>query len=234
MCGRIVLSVAPHRIAEEFYLDMVPDLLPRYNIAPTQDVAAVLPNPRSDGRLVEMFRWGLVPHWSKGPDEAARMINARSETVLEKGSFRDSFRERRCLVPVNGFYEWQKRPDGKQPFLFRRRDAGLFALAGIWDRWEYPGGRELRSCSILTTEANRVMRPVHHRMPVILAPEAWEKWLRLPADRAAELTDLLRPLATDDLLAAPVTREVNRPAFDEPRCLEPIWDDPGGQLNLFG
>jgi putative SOS response-associated peptidase YedK len=233
MCGRIVLSVAPHRIAEEFFLDLVPDLAPRFNIAPTQDIAAVVPNPASAGRLVRMFRWGLVPHWAEGPEIGARMINARSETVLEKGSFRESFRKRRCLVPVDGFYEWQKRPDGKQPFVFRRRDKGLFALAGIWDRWEYPGGKELQSCAILTTAANRVMRPIHHRMPVILPRRDWETWLTRSPDAADELTSLLRPLAADDLLAAPVTREVNRPAFDEPRCVEPIWDDPGGQMNLF-
>ena len=234
MCGRIVLSVAPHRIAEEFFLDMVPEILPRYNIAPTQDIAAVLPNPHSAGNLVQKLRWGLVPHWSQGPDPAARLINARSETVMDKSSFRDSFRERRCLIPVNGFYEWQKRDGTPQPFLFQRRDKGLFALAGIWDRWEYPGGRQLNSCTILTTAANPVMRPIHHRMPVILPRRDWEMWLRLEPAQAETLTGLLKPLAGDDLLAAPVTRAVNRPDFDEPRCLEPIWDDPGGQLNLFG
>ncbi len=234
MCGRIVQSVAPHQLAEDFFLDMVPDLLPRYNIAPTQDIAAVLPNPQSDGRLVSMFRWGLVPHWSRGPDEAARLINARSETVLAKSSFRDSFRQRRCLIPVNGFYEWQKRTDGKQPFLFQARDHGLFALAGIWDRWEYPGGKELNSCTILTTAANATMRPIHHRMPVILPRQDWDLWLKLDAAQAESLTALLRPVAPEDLLAVPVTRRVNRPDFDNPECLEPIWDDPGGQLNLFG
>ena len=234
MCGRIVQSVAPHQLAEEFFLDMVPDILPRYNIAPTQDITAVLPNPLSEGRLVRQFRWGLVPHWSPHADSAARMINARSETVLDKSSFQESFRQRRCLIPVNGFYEWQNRNGIKQPFLFQSRDKGSFALAGIWDRWEYPGGKELNSCTILTTAANAVMRPVHHRMPVILPRKDWDLWLKLAADKAENLTSLLVPLVTDDLLAAPVSREVNRPDFDNPRCLEPIWDDPGGQLNLFG
>ncbi len=233
MCGRIVQSVAPHQLAEEFFLDMVPDILPRYNIAPTQDIAAVLPNTESEGNLLNMFRWGLVPHWSPHADSAARMINARSETVRQKSSFRDSFRERRCLIPVNGFYEWQKRDGVKQPFLFQTRQKGLFALAGIWDRWEYPGGKELNSCTILTTAANTVMRPIHHRMPVILPRRHWDQWLRLEADQAESLTGLLKPLATDNLLATPVSREVNRPDFDNPECLEPIWDDPGGQLNLF-
>lgn len=234
MCGRIVQSVAPHQIAEEFFLDNVPDILPRYNIAPTQDIAAVVPNPTTAGRLARMFRWGLVPHWSPHDDGAARLINARSETVLQKSSFADSFAKRRCLIPVNGFYEWQKRGTGKQPFLFQTRSKGLFALAGLWDRWEYPGGRELNSCTILTTAANSVMRPIHHRMPVILPRKDWELWLRLEPARAAELTALLKPTPGDELLAVPVSREVNKPDFDNSKCLEPIWDDPGGQLNLFG
>ena len=234
MCGRIVQSVAPHQLAEEFFLDMVPDILPRFNIAPTQDIAAVLPNPTSEGRQIRQLRWGLVPHWSPHADASARMINARSETVLEKSSFQESFRQRRCLIPVNGFYEWQNRDGIKQPYLFQNREKGLFALAGIWDRWEYPGGKELHSCTILTTAANSVMRPIHHRMPVILPRKDWDLWLKLDPARAEELTGLLAPVASDDLLAAPVSREVNRPAFDNPQCLEPIWDDPGGQLNLFG
>ncbi len=234
MCGRIVQSVAPHLIAEQFFLDNVPDMLPRYNIAPTQDITAVVPNPHSEGRLAATFRWGLVPHWSPHNDSGARLFNARGETVLEKSSFRDSFRERRCLIPVNGFYEWQKRGDGRQPFLFQKKDKGLFALAGIWDRWEYPGGKELNSCTILTTAANPVMRPIHHRMPVILPRGDWELWLRLDPQQAENLQGLLKPLATDDLLAVPVSRQVNKPDFDEPECLAPIWDDPGGQLNLFG
>jgi len=234
MCGRIVQSVAPHEVAEEFFLDNVPDILPRYNIAPTCDITAVVPNATSVGRLARMFRWGLVPHWSPHADSSVRMINARSETILGKTSFADSFRARRCLIPVNGFYEWQKRGTDRQPFLFQMRHKGLFALAGIWDRWEYPGCKVLNSCTILTTAASAVMRPIHHRMPVILPREDWEPWLRLAADRAAELTELLKPLANDDLVAMPVDRAVNRPDFDNPNCLTPIWDDPVGQLNLFG
>jgi len=120
MCGRIILFSAPHVLAEKFYLDMLPELLPRYNIAPSSDIPGVVANPRSDGRLVKMFRWGLVPPWSPNPDAGAKMINARSETVLEKPSFREAFLARRCLIPVDGFYEWQKRDGLKQPFLFHR------------------------------------------------------------------------------------------------------------------
>jgi len=233
MCGRIILTSAPHVLAEKFFLDMVPDLVPRYNIPPTSDIAAVVPNPRSDGRLVRMFRWGLVPPWSPGPEVGAKMINARSETVLEKPSFRDAFRSRRCLIPVDGFYEWQKRGGARQPFVFRRRDSGVFALAGLWDHWEYPGGHRLETCTILTTAANSTMRPVHHRMPVILPEKDWKLWLDLGPDQAETLTGLLKPCDPELLLAHPVTPRVNKPDFDEPQCLEPVWDDPQGQMNLF-
>jgi len=234
MCGRITLTSAPHLLAEKFFLDMVPDLMPRFNIAPSQDIPAVIPNPNAEGRLVRMFRWGLVPPWSKGPDVGAKLINARSETVLEKPSFREAFARRRCLVPVDGFYEWQKRDDGRQPFYFSSRRRTPLALAGLWERWEYPGGRRLDSCTILTTAANSTMRPIHHRMPVIVPEADWRIWLELPPEKAETLVDLLKPAAADALLAWPVNRHVNRPDFDEPQCVEPVWDDPGGQLNLFG
>ncbi len=233
MCGRIILTSAPHVLAEKFFLDMVPDLMPRFNIAPTSDIAAVVPNPRSEGRLLKMFRWGLVPPWSPGPEVGAKMINARSETVLEKPSFREGFTSRRCLVPVDGFYEWQKRDGIKQPFLFRKKDRGILALAGLWAHWEYPGGRQLNTCTILTTAANSTMRPIHHRMPVILPEKDWKIWLDLPPDKAETLTEMLQPCAADILLAHPVTTRVNSPAFDTPECLTPVWDDPRGQMNMF-
>ena len=233
MCGRIILSSPPHVLVEKFFLDMVPDLVPRYNIAPASDIAAVVPNPRSSGRLLKMFRWGLVPPWSVGPEVGAKMINARGESVLEKPSFRDAFTSRRCLIPVDGFYEWQKRGPLKQPFLFRRRDRNVFALAGLWEHWEYPGGRQLESCTILTTAANSVMRPIHHRMPVVLSARDWKQWLETPPDQAAQLTRLLKPCTADVLQAIPVSPRVNRPEFDNPECLAPVWDDPRGQMNLF-
>lgn len=233
MCGRIILSSAPHVLAEKFFLDMVPDLQPRYNIAPTTDIAAVVPNPDTTGRLIRMFRWGLVPPWSPGPEIGVKMINARSETVLEKPSFREAFTRRRCLIPVDGFYEWQKRDKLRQPYLFRKKDQSVFALAGLWEQWEYPGGRQLDTCSILTTSANGTMRPIHHRMPVILPEKDWKIWLDLTPENADTLTKLLKPCANDILLAHPVSPRVNKPAFDSPACLEPVWDDPQGQMNLF-
>lgn len=234
MCGRINLTSAPHVLAERFYLDIAPDLVPRYNIAPSQDLAAVLPNPRSEGRVLRMLRWGLVPPWSKGPETGPKLINARSETVREKPAFRDSFARRRCLVPVNGFYEWQKRDGGSQPFLFRRRDHDVFALAGIWERWEYPGGKALETCSILTTAANGVMRPIHHRMPVIVPESDWRLWFSLDEAQQEAVLGLLKPAPADLLIAHPVSRRVNSPAHDDPSLVEPVEDDRRGQLNLFG
>lgn len=233
MCGRIVLSSAPHKLAERFFLDMVPQLVPRFNIAPGQEIAAVVPNPTSEGRLIRQFKWGLELPWTKGPQTGPKLINARSETVLEKPAFREAFQTRRCLVPADGFYEWQKRPDGRQPFYFTWKNGGPLALAGIWARQEYPGGHVVESCSILTTAANSLMRPVHHRMPVILPVADWEFWLDLSGDKAENLLELLRPLPSDLMKSWPVSREVNSPSFDQPACITPIWDDRGGQMNLF-
>lgn len=234
VCGRILLTSAPHILVEKFYLDQVPDLLPRYNISPNQDIAAVMPNPNSAGRIIRMLQWGLLPPWSKERDKSPKLINARSETVMQKPSFREAFSQRRCLIPVNGFYEWQPRPGGNQPFLFHRKDNGLMALAGLWERWEYPGGKSLESCSILTTKANAMMRPIHHRMPVVLPENDWKIWLEMPPEKANQLLELLIPAPMGMLLSHPVTRQVGNPAFDSPEALEPIWDDQGGQMNLFG
>lgn len=234
MCGRIVLSVAPHVLAEVFFLDAVPETEPRYNVAPSQDIVAVVPNPDSTGNLARFMRWGLEPPWSQGRATGPRLINARSETVLDKPAFRDAFRHRRCLIPADGFYEWQKREGRSRPHLFRRRDRGVFALAGLWEPREQPGGRSFATCTILTTDGNKVMRPVHHRMPVILPPSDWKIWLGLPAEKAENLQDLLRPAPDALLLTHPVTPRVNKPDYDRPDCLEPVGDDRGDQLNLFG
>jgi putative SOS response-associated peptidase YedK len=234
MCGRIVLSSAPHVLAETFYLDVVPDLVPRWNIAPGTDIAAVVPNPASPGNLMRMFRWGLVPPWDRSGGGAPQLINARSETVLDKPAFRDAFRRRRCLFPVDGFYEWRKRDGRSQPFHFRARDGRPLALAGLWEPREQPGGRRFETGAILTTEANALMRPVHHRMPVILPPSTWKIWLGAPAAEAENLLSLLRPAPAELLLSHPVTGKVGNPAFDGPECVEPVEDERTGQLNLFG
>ena len=238
MCGRINLTSAPHVLAERFYLDLAPairsGLVPRYNIAPGTNIATVVRDPRAEGRVLRAMRWGLVPPWGEGPGSGRRLINARSETVREKPAFREAFAARRCLIPVNGFYEWRQDAGPARPFLFRRPDAGLFALAGLWETWRDADGRELDTCAILTTDANATMRPVHHRMPVILPAADWRLWCDLPAASLDEVAGLLRPAPADLLIAHPVSRRVNSPSCDEPACLEAVDDGADGQLGLFG
>ena len=220
MCGRYTLSTPAGRLAEEFQLDDVSvDLAPSYNVAPTQEVAAVL--EEEGKRRLEMLRWGLIPSWADDPEIGARMINARSETAAEKPSFRSAFRRRRCLIAADGFYEWKRENGGKQPYYFHMQEGRPFAFAGLWESWR--GGREeIRSCTILTTEANDLVSEIHHRMPVILAPEDHGLWLDPDVREADPLLPLLTPYPDDVMEAYPVSRFVNRPANDDPRCVEPL------------
>lgn len=231
MCGRIVLTTAPGELAAAFALAEEPPLAPRYNIAPTQPVVAV--RRRTDGRRTgDLCSWGLVPPWSRDPRVGAKMFNARSETVDQKPSFREAFARRRCLVPVTGFYEWARTGGQSSPHYFSARDGGLLGLAGLWERWEYPGGDVLETCSVLTTAANRLMRRVHHRMPVIIPPAEHQHWLD-PAAQLDHLMPLLAPAPEDTLRSWPVAPLVNRVANDGPQLIAPVHDDPPDQLNLF-
>jgi putative SOS response-associated peptidase YedK len=181
-------------------------------------VAAVV--EQDEKRKLEMLRWGLIPSWAKDPEIGNRMINARGETVSEKPSFRKAFKVRRCLILADGFYEWQKTDNGKQPYHVRMQDGSPFAFAGLWEFWN-GGGDEMRTCAIITTEANDLMNEIHHRMPVILPPEDYDLWLDLDFDEKEPLTSLLRPCPDEAMEAYPVSRKVNRPANDEPGCIEP-------------
>ena len=205
-------------MAEEFQLDGSAEITPSYNVAPTQQVAAVLED--EGGRRLEMLRWGLVPSWADDPEIGARMINARSETAPEKPSFRRAFRGRRCLIAADGFYEWKRENGGKQPYYFRMQDGRPFAFAGLWESWEKGGEGILRTCAILTTRANSVLSEVHDRMPVILPHDAYDAWLDPDADRE-ELGELMIPYAGDDLETYPVSRFVNSPRNNDERCIEP-------------
>jgi putative SOS response-associated peptidase YedK len=217
MCGRYTLAAPVGRLAEEFDLDAsAVDLPPSYNVAPTQQVAAVL--AEGGERRLEALRWGLIPSWADDPGIGARMINARSETAPEKPSFRGAFRRRRCLIPADGFYEWKRENGGKQPFHFRMMDGRPFAFAGLWEIWN--GDEEVRSCTILTTKPNPLVSDVHDRMPVILPPDNYDAWLDLEAERE-ELVSLLEPYPGDDLETYPVSRFVNSPRNNDERCIEP-------------
>lgn len=231
MCGRIVLKAPASQVAAQFELPDEPALAPRYNIAPTQPVLAVRQD--TGGRRGDLLQWGLIPHWSPDPTLGAKMFNARSETVSEKPAFREAFAQRRCLIPVDGYYEWRKVGKTRQPHYFSAVDRKLLPLAGLWERWEYPGGKVVESCSILTTAANEFMRRYHHRMPVILRRDACETWLTAPAERADTLKPLLRPAAEDVLMQWPVSAEVGNVANDRPDLIVPVHDDPPDQLNLF-
>jgi putative SOS response-associated peptidase YedK len=222
MCGRFTLSAQPALIAEVFGLTNVPDLAPRYNIAPTQRAAVVRQPTADEPRQLDMLRWGLVPAWADDPAIGNRLINARSETVGEKPAFRSAFRHRRCLVPADGFFEWAKSAGGKQPYHFHRADGAPFALAGLWERRQRGDEPALETFTILTTAANSVVRPLHDRMPVILQPGDYEAWLDPELDEAAHLTHLLSAAPEDFLVVNPVSPVVNSAGHDGPDCVAAV------------
>ena len=222
MCGRFTLTDPDADLAVQFSLPEIPEMPPRYNIAPTQPVAAVRVSPESAQREMAFLRWGLIPFWAQDLKIGARMINARSETAAEKPAFRAAFRRRRCLVVADGFYEWQKQNGTKQPFYIHLRDAHPFALAGLWEHWEGPGGDVIESCTLLTTQPNELLKPLHNRMPVILHPRDYELWLDPEVQQVDSLKPLLQPYPPDTMDAYPVSRWVNSPGNDDPKCIEPL------------
>ncbi len=221
MCARYTLGVSPARIAEEFELATLPELQPRFNIAPTQPAPVVVAG--REGLRLEVRRWGLVPFWAEDPKIGNRLINARAESIAEKPAFRDAFRRHRCLVPADGFYEWAPAGKRRQPFHVRRADAGLFAMAGIYETWHTKQPDQISSFTILTTDANSLLQPIHDRMPVILPRSTWKQWLDVTTP-PAQLHALLAPASNDGFEAYPVSMLVNGSAVDEARCREPLTD----------
>ncbi len=227
MCGRYSLTTPIDALRDLFQIDALPNLPPRYNIAPTQAVLAVRIGPNESERSFTAFRWGLIPSWAKDPAIGSRMINARAETVAEKPAFRAAFRRRRCLIAADGFYEWTKAgKGGKQPWRISLPDSAPFAFAGLWENWMSPDGSEVESCTIVTTEAAPAIADLHHRMPVILDPADYDRWLT--ADPPQEATALMRPYA-GALEFYPVTTRVNNVRNDDSSVLEraePVKDAP--------
>jgi len=222
MCGRFTLFEPDQVLAREFGVSDFAQGSPRYNISPSQTVAAVRAASAGAGRELALLRWGLIPSWSKDPAIGNRLINARAETAREKPSFRGAFRRHRCLIPANGFYEWQRLERGKQPYYVRMRDARVFAFAGLWDRWESPEKGLIETCAILTTSANAVLAPIHDRMPVILPPGKYDRWLDPALKDPDSLAPLLVPFPPEEMLTFPVSPRVNAPTVDDERCIAPL------------
>jgi putative SOS response-associated peptidase YedK len=219
MCGRYTLR---SRGSAKFYgvpASELPFLVSRYNIAPSQDVPVIL--KRGIERELAQFQWGLIPSWSKDPKG---FINARAETLEDKPSFSESFQRRRCLIPADGFYEWQRNGQDKQPYFFQMKDESPFAFAGIWDQWQR-NGVSINSCAIITTTPNELLVTIHDRMPVILDAQAQESWLRENA-KPADLKELLRPLPGSEMKSFPVSSRVNHPQADEAGLIVPIELSP--------
>jgi putative SOS response-associated peptidase YedK len=220
MCGRFTLTANKEAIQQEFGVDdFAVDVVPRYNIAPTQPVAVVL---GGNDRRLEAFQWGLIPFWAKTPAIGNRMINARAETLAEKPSFKNSLRRKRCLVLADGFYEWRKDETGKTPVYIHLASRRPFAFAGLWDTWVPKQGGPLQSCTIITTRPNEFMVPIHNRMPVILTSEAIDIWLNPDETEPETLLPLLQPFASELMDGYAVSRLVNSPANDLPTCIEPF------------
>jgi putative SOS response-associated peptidase YedK len=223
MCGRFSLRARNAALLAEYFDIVDMSLLkPRYNIAPSQPVPVVrLKSAEAKpGREIVLMRWGLIPGWAKDPAIGNKMINARAETLAEKPAFRAAVRRRRCLLPADGFYEWQATGRSKQPYFIHFRDERLFAFAGLWESWEGPDNTAIDSCTIITTAANELIRPMHERMPVILPPEAHTIWLDTSTEKIDEIAALLVPFCSDEMEAYPVSTLVNSPSHDEPGCIE--------------
>ncbi len=222
MCGRFTQKADKKIIKKEFKVDSFQNtiLKPRYNIAPTQTIAAVL---ESDGeRIIDALRWGLVPSWAKDESIGNKLINARAETLAEKPSFKNAFRSHRCIILASGFYEWQKTAKGaKQPFYFHLKDKDVFGFAGLYEQWlDRESGEQIETCTIITTEANKVLEPIHDRMPVILKPKDYEQWLDAKEKDTDKLQKLLVPYPSDEMDSYQVSKSVNIPGNDSPELIK--------------
>jgi putative SOS response-associated peptidase YedK len=229
MCGRYTLRASAEDIAREFELAQIPPWTPRYNIAPTQDVLAV--RMHKGEREATLLRWGLIPSWTEDVKKAPLLINAKCETAAAKPAFRAAFERRRCLVLADGFYEWQTVGKRKQPYYYRLKGERPFAFAGLWEFWKQ-GEQIIRSCAILTTDANELTAAVHDRMPVLLDRDARRLWLDPQIDDPGKLEGICRPYPASEMVAARVNPVVNKAANDGPECIAGVTDD-GVDRDLF-
>jgi putative SOS response-associated peptidase YedK len=220
MCGRYAITLPPEAMTGLFDLDApAPEMRPRYNVAPSQDIPVILHDP-DVGRVCAMRRWGLHPFWLKEPPGAKSMINARAEGAAAKPFFRDAYKKRRCLIPADGFYEWKRKGAVKTPYFIQPKAGGVLAFAGLWERWSAPDGAEVLTAAILTVAANAALQPLHDRMPAILPPDAWSLWLD-PKAPMEPLGWMLAPAPEDALAFYAVSRAVNAPGRDGPELILP-------------
>ncbi len=243
MCCRFLL-LKEHLREILLRLGVAPDesAIARYNIAPSTAVKAVRPTSRAAAPTLEVadLRWGLVPAWARTDEPAGRLVNARAETLATKPSFRDAFRSRRCIVPASGFYEWSHQGRGRLPWVFQRRDEAPFGLAALWESWRAPDGTAIESCAVVTTPPGALMDPIHHRQPLILAPDQFSAWLDPRTTESAALAPFMRPFPDEEFTVRRVSRHVSTVGSEGPECLAPAepTDPPaaerdGPQLNLW-
>jgi putative SOS response-associated peptidase YedK len=230
MCGRIVQSSDPIRLQIIEGIDLpdsrVREVRPRFNGAPQQELLVIRQNPKMGARSLDLLRWGLIPHGTTDSEPKVRPINATAERVATAPMFREAYAKRRCIVPVDGFFEWRaiKGQRAKQPYAVAMKDGGPFGLAGIWENWQHPQTREwIRTFAIITTNANKVLAPIHDRMPVILAPADFDRWL---STMEPDPRDLLKPYPAEPMKIWPISTRVNRPKNDDAAILEPISEPP--------
>ncbi len=221
MCGRFALKAPPRTIQQHFGLPETVDLSPRYNIAPSQDVAVIRHLSGRGYRQLDMLRWGLIPGWAKDMKISYRMINARAETLAQKPAFRTAFKKRRCIIAADGFYEWLHSGKTKQPFFVHMKNSAVFGFAGLWESWNSPEGSIVESCTVITTSANDLVRKIHDRMPVILHSARYEAWLQ-DSTKVETLQQLLMPYPAAEMEIYRVSSEVNSPKNDTMECIIPV------------
>jgi putative SOS response-associated peptidase YedK len=225
MCGRARLSSDVSEIRIRFAIPPgrpAPNFAPSWNVAPTDPLPIVRYDVMDGQRTLDVMRWGLVPFWAKEIKVGFANINAKAEGIETKRAFREAFRQRRCLVPVDNFYEWKKTGTGKQPYAIALADRQIMALAGLWESWRSPAGERIRSFAIVTTTPNELCAEIHNRMPVVLAPEAWPVWLGEEPAELPDLKALLSPYPSDEMIAWPVSPRVGNVKNNDPGLIEPI------------
>lgn len=222
MCGRFERSISIDVIIRNFRVNNASvEMAPSYNVAPSQDVLIIRVGDSGE-RLLESCKWGFLPSWAKEPAMAHKMINARAETIATKPAFRDAFRRNRCLVVADGFYEWEKREKKKVPYYVRLKSGKPFGFAGLYNYWSSPEGKSICTCTIITSDSNELIRPVHDRMPVIIQADKEDLWLDPKVSDQGTLLELLKPCPSEDLEMHEISSKVNSPGYDEPDVISPI------------